>query len=203
MLEKNTPTILPKILNEHYVCSIDWTGMRYIGMNMDWDYAQRQVHVSMLDYVPETLTRFHHCKPCTPQHQPYPHVKPNYGAKSQFTKSGDTSPAIPKEGKKFIQEVIGTFLYYARCANSTMLAALGSLPTQQGNLTKNTMAKATQFLDYAATHPDAIVTYHASKMVLAGHSDPSYLFESNAHSRAGGFFLEKTGQTHHFSLLGG
>jgi hypothetical protein len=48
-----------------------------------------------------------------PQHQPYPHVKPNYGAKAQCTESGDTLPALPKEGKKFIQEVIGTFLYYA------------------------------------------------------------------------------------------
>ncbi len=51
------------------------------------------------------------------------------------------------------------------------------------------MAKVTQFLDYAATHPDAIVTYHASNMVLAGHSDVSYLSESNAHSRAGGHFF--------------
>ena len=42
-----------------------------------------------------------------------------------------------------------------------------------------------QFLDYVATHPDAIVTYHASNMFLAVHSDASYLSESNARSRAG------------------
>jgi hypothetical protein len=95
---------LAKILNEYYVCSIDWTGTHYIGMNMDWDYSQCQVHVSMLDYVPKALTRFRHCKPRTPQHQPNPHVKPNYSAKAQYTESGDTSPALPKEGKKFIQE---------------------------------------------------------------------------------------------------
>ena len=54
------------------------------------------------------------------------------------------------------------------------------------------MAKVTQFLNYAATHPDAIVTYHASNMVLAGHSNASYLSESNARSRAGGhFFMSK------------
>jgi hypothetical protein len=158
-------------------------------MNMDWDYAQRQVHVSMLDYVPEALTHFPHHKPCTLQHQPYPHVKPNYGAKAQYTKSSNTLPALPKEGKKFIQEVIGTFLYYARCVDSTMLVALGSLATQQANPTKNTMAKVTQFLDYAATHPDAIATYHASDMVLAGHSNASYLSESNARSQVGGHFF--------------
>ena len=46
-----------------------------------------------------------------------------------------------------------------------------------------------QFLDYAATHPDAIITYKASKMVLAGHSDASYLSETNARSHAGGHFI--------------
>jgi hypothetical protein len=70
-----------------------------------------------------------------------------------------------------------------------MPVALGSLATRQANPTENTMAKVTQFLDYAATHPDAIVTYHVSGMVLAGHSNASYLSESNAHSRAGGHFF--------------
>jgi hypothetical protein len=53
-----------------------------------------------------------------------------------------------------------------------------------------------QFLDFAATHPDAVVTYHASNMVLAGHSNASYLSESNARSRAGGhFFMSKNVET--------
>jgi hypothetical protein len=134
---------LAKILNKHYVCSSDWTGTRYIGMNMDWDYTQRQVHVSMLDYIPEALTRFRHRKPCTSQHQPYPHVKPNYGAKAQYTESGDTSPALPKEGKKLIQEVIGIFLYYAQYIGSTMLAVLGSLATQQANPVRHVLCTVT------------------------------------------------------------
>jgi hypothetical protein len=70
-----------------------------------------------------------------------------------------------------------------------MLAALGSLATQQANPTESTMVKATQFLDYAATHPNAIVSYHASNMVLAGQSNALYLSESNAHSQAGGHFF--------------
>jgi hypothetical protein len=114
---------------------------------------------------------------------------------AQYTKSGDTSPALPKEGKKFIQEVIGTFLYYARCINSTMLTVLGSLATQQANPTKNTMAKVTQFLNYAATHPDAIVTYLASNMVLTGHSNALYLSESNARSQAGSHFFMSNNTT--------
>jgi hypothetical protein len=70
-----------------------------------------------------------------------------------------------------------------------MLATLGALATQQANPTENTMAKVLQFLDYTATHPDAIVTYHTNNMVLAGHSDLSCLSESNARSQAGGHFF--------------
>ncbi len=136
----------------------------------------------MLDYVPEALARFQHKPPRTPQYQPYPHIKPAYGATAQYTKDVDTTPLLDKEGKKCIQEVIGTFLYYAHCVDSTMLMALGSLATQQANPTTNTKKLVHQFLDYAATHPDAIITYQASNMVFAGHSNASYLSETNARS---------------------
>ena len=91
--------------------------------------------------------------------------------------------------KTYIQEVIGIFLYYARCVDASMLPALGTLATQQANPTRNTMKRIKQFLEYAATHPDAIITYHARHMVLAGHSDTLYLSERNAQSRAVEHFL--------------
>ncbi len=128
-------------------------------MNIDWDYIDKKVHVSMLDYVPEALIQFHHAPPTKPQHQPYPHIKPAYGATKQYAETIDTSPPLSKEDKKYVQEVGGTFLYYARCVNSTMLTALDSIATQQANPTKNIMIKVKKFLDYLSTHPDAIVTY--------------------------------------------
>ena len=70
-----------------------------------------------------------------------------------------------------------------------MLPALGLLATHQDNPTLNTLKKVKQLIDYAATHPDAIVTYHASDMVLAGHSDDLYLSKSQAQSSAGGHFF--------------
>ena len=39
-----------------------------------------------------------------------------------------------------------------------------------------------------ATHPDAIITYKKSNMILAIHSDASYLTGKKARSRAGGHF---------------
>ena len=133
----------------------------------------------MLDYFPEALARFQHKTPTRkPQHQPYPHTKPTYGATKQYVGDSDEAEPTSKEDKTYIQEVIGTLLYYARCVDASMLTELGSLATQQATPTQNTMMKVKQLLDYAATHPDAIVTYNASDMVLAAHSDASYLSES-------------------------
>ncbi len=61
-----------------------------------------------------------------------------------------------------------------------MLPALGMLATQQAMPTKNKIRKIKLFLNYASTNPDAVITYHASNVVLAGHSDESYLSKSNA-----------------------
>jgi hypothetical protein len=65
-----------------------------------------------------------------------------------------------------------------------MLVALSLLAAEQCNPTERTMEKCKQFLDYAATQEDAIITYHKSDMVLAIHSDASYLSEPRARSRA-------------------
>ena len=51
----------------------------------------------MLWYVTEALTRFRHKHPRKPQDQPYPHIKPNYGAKDQYAEATDDSPPIIKE----------------------------------------------------------------------------------------------------------
>jgi hypothetical protein len=102
---------------------------------------QKKVHISMLEYVPDALVQFQHKAPQIPQHQPYPHVKPTYGSTCQYTEAHDTLDPLSKEEKTYVQEVIGTFLYYARCVDALMLPALGMLATQQASPTKNTMKK--------------------------------------------------------------
>ena len=69
-----------------------------------------------------------------------------------------------------------------------MLAALGSIATQQANPTENTMKKVKQLLYYATTHPDVVVTYQARGMILEVHINASHISEKNSKSRAGGQF---------------
>eukprot|EP00804_Cyclotella_cryptica_P029413 CCRYP_013352-RA/>CCRYP_013352-RA protein AED:0.16 eAED:0.24 QI:0/0/0/1/0.2/0.16/6/0/1158 len=180
---------LLQTLNEHYETSQDWKGERYLGLTIAWDYTLQQVQLSMPVYCKKAGHRFHHPVPIKPQHQPYPHTPRTYCAKQQFVDTADDSALLSNTDKTFVQEVIGVFLYYARAVDCTMLPALGSLATQQSAPTQNTMSKIHQFLDYAMTHPDAMITYRASNMILAVHSDASYLSETKACSRAGGHFF--------------
>ena len=87
--------LLQKIY-ENYNVSIDWEGTRYLGMNLDRDYDNCEVHVSMLEYVTEELKSFKHISPRKPQHQPHPHVLEIYGAKVQYATDADSSLLLGK-----------------------------------------------------------------------------------------------------------
>ena len=182
-------------LNANYETSHEWEGKRYIGLTIDWDYIQRLCHISMPGYCENARQRFKHDIPKKRQDQPHPHIERQYGAKKQYAEPEDTSPALSAKDKTLVQEVIGVFLYYARAVDCTMLPALGSLASQQANPTEKTMNLVKHFLDYTVSNPNATITYRASDMVLAAHSDASYLSETQARSRAGGhFFLSENKQ---------
>lgn len=76
-----------------------------------------------------------------------------------------------------------------------MLVALGTLATAK--TTRSTAQGITQLLNYAATHPDAVVTYKASDMALHVHSDASYQSETQSRIRAGGFFFLSSAAPNH------
>ena len=66
-------------------------------------------------------------------------------------------------------------LYYVRAVNDTMLVALSDIAPKQAEPTNTTIEKVEKFLNYAASHQDAIFTYLSGDMILACHSDAYYL----------------------------
>lgn len=181
---------LAHILQEAgYTITMDWEGKTFCGINLDWDYENRTVDLSMPGYVDKALQRFEHPPTTKPEHAPHAWTEPQYGAKTQMTSDPDSSPPLDKPGITRLQEVIGTLLYYARAIDNTMLVALGTLAAAQSKGTQSTADACTQLLNYAASHPDAILRYTASDMILHCHSDASYLSAPEARSRAGGIFF--------------
>ena len=120
---------------------------------------------------------------------PYPMTAIKYGAKQQYAKQESTAPPLDEKGKKFIQQVCGKFLFLGRAVDSTLLCPISAIAAQSSKPTEDTMKYTTQFLDYVSTQEEAVLTFSASDMQLAVHSDASYLSEPKERSRAGGHFF--------------
>ena len=180
-------------LKIRYKITVDWEGSIFCGIHLNWNYQQGEVTLSMPNYVNKALQRFNHQSPTRPQHSPHPYTTPNYGAKVQYAQPLQTTDLTPAQ-KKYVQQVLGVFLFYARAIDSTMLAAVGTMAASLSTARwADIQPRIAHFLDYAATHPDAQLVYRHSDMHLWSHTDASYLTEPKARSRAGGyhFFSDK------------
>ena len=178
-------------LKKDYEVTVDWKGELFVGIKLEWDYDKRTLDTHVPGFTKRALHKYQHPTPKRPQHAPAKAAPIQYGAKVQTTQR-DTSPYISAERVKRIQDVVGTFAWYARACDPTMAATLSSIATRQSKATTNLEEEVNQFLDYCATHPNAGVRFVASDMILAMHSDASYLSEPDSKSRAAGhFFLTK------------
>jgi len=109
---------LIQTLKQDYEIEEDWEGTQYLGITLDWDYKKPNVHLSMPGFVEQALACFGHLMPKQLQHQPHKHTVPTYGVTIQYAKDDDVTNLLLKEEKKYIQQVLGTFLYYGRAVDS-------------------------------------------------------------------------------------
>jgi hypothetical protein len=89
---------------------------------------------------------------------------------------------------KHVQDIVGTLLYYGRAVDPTLLTALSSIATRQANSTTAVAESCQQLLNYVATHPNAGICYKACNMILAVHTNVSYLLEQNGKIHASAHF---------------
>ena len=142
----------------------------------------------MPGYINNALARFKHERPKRKQYSLHRHVAPIFGARAQYVEPEKASRLLDKTNKTYVQAVTGTLLYYARAVDSTILTVLNTIATQQVAPTESTLEEVKQLLDYCASQEEALVTYNASNMILAVHSDASYLSKQKSRSWAGGHF---------------
>ena len=112
----------------------------------------------MPGYVKQALIKFHHDFNKTTR-SPSPFKAPvYYGKKIQIATVDKTNPMTTIQ-TKLLQQVCGTFLYYARAVDCTMLHALNDLATRVKGGTQKTVEALNHFLGYCATHSEAVVLY--------------------------------------------
>ena len=70
-------------LEQSYTIKADWTGTKYIGIDLKWDYEKREVTSSMKKYVANALKQFQHPMPTKACHGTTKHTQPECGQKVQ------------------------------------------------------------------------------------------------------------------------
>ena len=56
------------VLQDQYKILSDWKGKRYLGLNIDWEYENRILHLLILGFLAESLTIFLHKHPRKPHY---------------------------------------------------------------------------------------------------------------------------------------
>jgi hypothetical protein len=134
------------------------------------------------------LKQFQH-KASKLQHAPYQSTPIQYSTKKQYATQELETPLLDNKAKRFMQQACGKFFFLSRAVDSTILCPISAIALQSSKPTEDTMQQTLQLLNYLAMQEDAVLSYHASNMVLVVHSNPSYLSKPKAQSQVGGHFF--------------
>ena len=190
---RDDATHLINALKDKYEITQDWSGENFCGLKFKWNYDRGFVDMSMPKYISKALTKFNHKPPKRPQHAPYKWSVPLYGRKVQMVHPDNPQPLLSKKEIRGIQSKVGTFLYYGRAVEPTILVALNDISGEQAKPTPSTKKDLAMLMDFLATYPNATIRYVAGTMQLKVESDASYLSVKNSRSRyAGHFYLESS-----------
>ena len=79
--EKHAQCLI-QTLQTHYDVAEDWSGNKFLEIDLEWDYVIRTLRLSMKDHITTILQRFQHETPSKSTLSPHPHNKTVYGVKT-------------------------------------------------------------------------------------------------------------------------
>ena len=122
----------------------------YIGMKITWEYVHRNITLSIPSYVHKALHRFQHILRGGKEYSPHTCAPIQYGQKIQYADLLDTAEYLLDKETNLVQQVCGTFLYYAIAIDNTILHAFSDISSEQSESTTNTEKKVAKLLNYLA-----------------------------------------------------
>ena len=132
--------------NVGYKLSQEWDGNRYCGLTLNGTTTSEHVMCLCQDTSSEPSNA------SNIQHQPEQNIHHIIGISQNMEQRYNMlTPMILLQcwtplKRQRVQEIIGTFLFYARAVDITMLKALGTMSTQQSKPTEATMKASSSFL---------------------------------------------------------
>ena len=146
-----------------------------IGIKITCDYVHITVTLSMPSYVQKSLHRFQNILRGGKEYSPYTCAPIQYGQNIQYADPLDTAEYLSDKETNHVQQVCGTFLYYAISIDNTILPDLSNISSEQSKSTTNTAKQVAKLLNYLVSNPQAEIQYRASGIQFSIHSDASYL----------------------------
>jgi hypothetical protein len=178
-------------LRTKYTVKVDMEAKKFIGVTLDWHLEPGQVRsvtLSMPGYVAKALERFQVVKGPRVDN-PMPFTPTKYKRGPQHAHASDESPPGTAADTLLLQQIVGVFLYLARCVDGLATIAVNKLSSAQSTPTVAVMSHSDLLLQYFASHSNPSITYTASDMHLFVHTDASFAGESGARSRIGAVYM--------------
>jgi hypothetical protein len=99
------------VLKKFHGMQYTMAGDKFVGMDIEWDYAAHRCRISMHGYISTLLLKFRHPHPAKPWLSTYKCLPISYGAKSHITPDPDSLEFLNASRKCRIQEIVGALLY--------------------------------------------------------------------------------------------
>ena len=124
----------------------------YIGINLNWDYVNRTVTLSMPKYVRKALHKFQQILMGDKEYSPCICAQFQYGQKIQYADPLDLFEYFSYKETNLIQPCFGSFLYYEIAINNTIITDLSNISLEQSKATKHTVKQVAKLLNSLASN---------------------------------------------------
>jgi hypothetical protein len=175
-------------ISPRWKVKLNATGNRYIGMNLKWDYDPNNpsLEISNLETVPKSFARFDKDNNIKARKTPSKYTAPTYGYKEiEIASEQIESPTEVPDSKQHVQAVNGTYLFYGRIIDYSMLEQTNTIGQSQANPTTKTLEQVNHLLGYAKEYPDTKLVLHGNDMQLRVMYDASFMKASLGRSKGG------------------
>ena len=113
-------------LQEKYSITTDWEGKNFWGLTLDCNYEAGYADMEMSGYTLNELNRLQHTSKVSPQYSPHHPTGFKYftPVKWQYSKELDEKSNLSKQDTTFMKYIAGSFYYYGRSLDGTIITAL-------------------------------------------------------------------------------
>ena len=137
-------------LTDLYQITSGWSGTKFCGLTIDWDYKARTIDISILGYVESVIHEFQNESQIGSQDSPHARIKPYHGASPLRTNPYDDSLPLDKTSR--LQQFIGSYARVVAIGTIGAIACAAPRPATNIKVPKSPPKPSLNCSNTAAPH---------------------------------------------------